>query len=126
MNNTALQNINQPRPLRGTILKQIYRVWLWRRFLPVLVAEVAVLSFIIYALARLVFVERVLANGFHVAFEHPEGIFTFLVRGFLHAPLATQVMTLGAVLLGSLLIRHITQGILRFILVKENYFGRAV
>ena len=126
MNEFALQKVSQPPRFKGTILKQIYRVWLWRRFLPVLAAEVAVLSFIIYALARLVFVERVLANGFHVAFEHPEGILAFLVRGFLHAPLATQVMTLGALLLGSLLIRHVTQGILRFILVKENYFGKVV
>ena len=123
MNDLALQKINQPR-FKGTILKQVYRVWLVRRFLPVLIAEVAVISFILYALARFVFVERVLDNGFTVLFARPEGIFSFLIGGFLHASLASQVLMLGAVLLAALLIRHITQGILRFILVRQNYFGK--
>ena len=123
MNDLALQKINQPR-FRGAILKQVYRVWLVRRFLPVLIAEVVVISFILYALARFVFVERVLDNGFTVLFAHPEGIFSFLIAGFLHASLASQVLTLGVVLLAALLIRHITQGILRFILVRQNYFGK--
>ncbi|MEK7082243.1 MAG: hypothetical protein AAB915_01015 [Patescibacteria group bacterium] len=125
MNNLAVQNISEPRPFRGTVLKQIYRVWLWRRFVPVLVAEVAVLSFVLYALARLIFVERVLQNGLAVIFTRPEGIGSFLIRGFLQASAPTQVLTAGTVLVAALLIRHITQGILRFILVKENYFGKA-
>ena len=124
MNDLALEKINQPRPFRGIVLRQVYRVWLVRRFLPVLIAEVAILSFILYALARFVFVERVLDNGFQVFFARPEGMGAFLVSGFLHASAATEVLTLGAVLLAALLIRHITQGILRFILVRENYFGK--
>ena len=124
MNNLAVQNMNQPRPFKGIILKRVYRVWLVRRLLPVLVAEVAILSFVLYALARLIFVERVLDNGFKVFFARPEGIGAFLVAGFLHAPLTTQVLSGGIVLLAALLIRHITQGILRLILVRENYFGK--
>ena len=124
MNDIAVQNINQPKMFKGTVFKRVYRVWLVRRFLPVLVAEVAVLSFIVYALARFVFVERVLNNGFEVIFNRPGGIAAFLVRGFLQAPLTTQVLTLGTALLAALLIRHVTQGILRFILVRENYFSR--
>lgn len=122
MNDFAVPAVSPPR-FKGQILKQVYRVWLWRRFVPVLMAEVAVLSFTIYALARFIFVERVLDNGFKVFFAEPKEIPLFLVRGFLHAPVTTQVLTLGTVLLVSLLIRHITQGILRYILVKENYFG---
>ena len=124
MNNLAVQNIDQPRPLRGTILKQVYRVWLVRRFLPVLIAEVAVLSFVLYAFARLIFAERILDNGLKVFFARPSAMGEFFVRGFLHASLGTQVLTSGIVLLAALLVRHITQGILRFILVKENYFGK--
>ena len=123
MNDLALQKIDRPR-FKGTILKQVYRVWLVRRFLPVLVAEEAVISFILYALARFVFVERVLDNGFTLFFARPGGIFSFLVSGFLNASATAQVLVLGVVLLAALLIRHITQGILRFILVRENYFGK--
>ena len=126
MSDLALQKTNQPPRFKGTILKQIYRVWLWRRFLPVLVAEVVVMSFILYALARFVFVERVLDNGFTVLFARPEGIPSFLVGGFLHTSVTAQVLVCGTVLLAALLIRHITQGILRFILVRENYFGKVV
>ena len=126
MNDIALQKVSQAPRFKGHILKQVYRVWLWRKFLPVLVAEVTVMSFILYALARFVFVERVLDNGFRVAFARPEGILSFLVSGFLHASVTAQVLTSGVVLLAALLIRHITQGILRFILVRENYFGKVV
>lgn len=124
MDNLVVQNISQPPRFKGSVLKQIYRVWLWRRFVPVLAVEVAVLSFVLYALARLIFVERVLQNGIAVIFTRPEGIGSFLMRGFLQASAPTQALTVGIMFLAALLIRHITQGILRFILVKENYFGK--
>lgn len=123
MNNFAVENISQPPRFRGSILKQVYRVWLWRRLMPVVIAEVVVLSFVIYALARLIFVERVLQNGLSVIFARPEGIGSFLMRGFLQASVPTQALMVGIVILVALLIRHLTQGILRFILVRENYFG---
>lgn len=122
MNDFATEAASEPR-FKGQILKQVYRVWLWRRFVPVLAAEIAVLSFVLYALARLIFVERVLQNGLAVIFTRPEGIGSFLMRGFLQASMPTQALTAGIVILAALVIRHITQGILRYILVKENYFG---
>lgn len=125
MNNPITQQTASPR-FKGQILKQVYRVWLFRRLLPVLMAELAILVFVLYALAQIVFVQRVLGNGLTVLFARPREIFFFAIQAFLQAPIGTQVLMFGVLLLAALLIRHLTQGFLRFILVKENYFGKVV
>lgn len=115
---------NQNNRFRGEALNQIYRVWLFRRFLPVLVIEVLILSLVLYWLAQAVFVERVFENAFRVFFESPPQILTFVVSAFAEAPLLTQFLTVGAAVLSALLLRQLTQGVLRMILVRKNYFGR--
>ena len=114
---------SRPR-FRGEILRRIYRVWLLRRLAPVLVGEVAITAFLLYGFSRLVFVERVLQNALNVLFQNPPGIFPFAVSAFLHAPAGTKIVIAGLVVVLSFIIRLITQGILRYILVKENYFSR--
>ena len=109
---------------RGETLRKIYRVWLFRRLAPVLAGEVIVISLLLYGFSKLVFVERVLQNGLNVFFQNPYGIFPFGVSAFLHAPSATKIIVVALAVVVALLIRLITQGILRFILVKENYFSR--
>lgn len=109
---------------RGDILRRIYRVWLLRRLAPILLAEIAAVSLLLYGLGRMIFVERVLANAVTVLFREPSGIASFGISAFLHAPVAAQFFTVALVVLVALLIRLVTQGMLRFILVKENYFSR--
>ena len=108
---------------RGEILRQVYRVWLVRRFLPAFVIEIAVLSAILYKFAKLVFIQRVVENATNVAVTNPSGILQFFISAFSNAPAATKLAGLGIIILAALLLRHLTQGILRFILVKQNYFG---
>ena len=109
---------------RGETLRRIYRVWLFRKLAPVLAAEVVVISLLLYGFSKLIFVERVLQNGLNVFFQNPPGIFPFAVSAFFHAPAGTKIVIAGLGAVAALLIRLITQGILRFILVKENYFSR--
>ena len=109
---------------RGDILRRIYRVWLVRKLAPILLVEIAVLSVLLYGLGRLVFVERVFANGLTVLFREPSGIVSFTVAAFLHAPVVAKLFSIALVVLIALLIRLVTQGMLRFILVRENYFSR--
>lgn len=110
--------------LKGQILRQIYRVWLFRKLLPVLLLEVAVLAVVLYKLGQAVFVQRVLENALRVLFANPEQIFSFVVSAFTQASWATNLLGFAVLAFIALLIRHITQGILRLILVKENYFAR--
>ena len=124
MNDTSTSSITTSPRFRGEMLNRIYRVWLFRKLLPVLALEVAILSLLFYGMARMVFVERVVDNGMGVLFRNPSGIFSFAVAAFLHAPIATKLITAGSIIAAALLIRLLTQGILRFILVKENYFSR--
>ncbi|MEK7098916.1 MAG: hypothetical protein AAB916_00160 [Patescibacteria group bacterium] len=109
---------------RGDVLRRIYRVWLVRKLAPILLVEVAVLSALLYGMGRLVFVERVFANGLTVFFREPSGILSFAVAAFLHAPVAAKLFSIALVVLIALLIRLVTQGMLRFILVRENYFSK--
>ena len=110
---------------RGEILREVYRVWLFRRLAPVLVAEVVITALVLYGLGRLVFIQRVAENALAVFFRDPAAIFQFALSAFIDAPVATKVLSLGLLTLAALVIRGITQGALRFILVKQNFFGRA-
>lgn len=126
MNNTSIQKIpiSESSGFRGEILRQIYRVWLFRTFLPVLLAEVAVFSFMFYQFGQTVFVRRIAENAVNVFFSNPSGIISFFVAAFFHASFLTKFLSVAIVVLLALLIRHITQGILRFILVRQNYFSK--
>lgn len=119
--NTGSSSISPPQ-FRGQVLNRIYRVWLFRKLVPVLLGEIVVLALLVYGFGRLVFVQRVIENAANVFFRDPSGIFSFTIAAFLHAPVATKLIVAGAVVLAALVIRLVTQGILRFILVKENYF----
>ena len=119
-------SINATPRFRGEILRQIYRVWLFRTFLPVLIIEVAVFSFIIYELAQAIFFQRVVENAMNVFFQDPPRIMSFFLWAFIDAPWGTKILAIAVVVALVLVIRQITQGLLRFILVRQNYFAKVV
>lgn len=123
LNNTPIPSGSAPK-FRGEILTKIYRVWLIRKLLPVLLLEVVVLSLLLYYLGRSVFVERVIANGLNVLFAHPTKILPFLAAAFSNAGITIKILSVGIAVVLALFLRHITQGALRLILVKTNYFSR--
>lgn len=108
----------------GQVLQSVYRVWLFRKLMPVLIGETILLSLVLYGIGRFVFVERVIENGLNVFFLHPLGIFSFGFDAFFHAAGMTKLLTVIIIALAALVIRHITQGLLRLILVRQNYFGQ--
>jgi ABC-type transport system involved in multi-copper enzyme maturation permease subunit len=124
MNNTLTDSVNATPRFRGQILRQIYRVWLFRTFLPVLIVEVAVFSFILYGLARQVFFQRIIENAMNVFFQNPSQVMSFFLSAFIDAGLGTKVLVVAVMVALALVIRQITQGLLRFILVRQNYFAK--
>ena len=114
--------VSSPR-FRGEVLKQIYRVWLFRKLLPVLLLEIALLAVILYQIVQAVFLQRVVENAMNVFFAHPAGIFSFFVLAFINAAVVTKLLIIAIAASLAFLIRHLTQGVLRYILVKENYFS---
>ena len=109
---------------KGEVLNQVYRVWLFRKLLPVLIIEIAVFSFVLYELAHAVFIQRVIENAMNVFFVRPAEIFTFFVTAFIQTSLLIKLLITAVVVSAAFFIRHITQGILRLILVRQNYFSR--
>ncbi|MEK7560392.1 MAG: hypothetical protein AAB539_00350 [Patescibacteria group bacterium] len=123
---TAQELASAPRIIpaehRGRIVQKIYRVWLVRRLLPVLIVEVAALTFLLFQIGRAAFVQRIAENALTVFFARPEGIAAFAVSMFTHASAGEKFLSLAAVVFIAFLLRHLTQGMLRWILVRENYF----
>ncbi len=109
---------------RGEILRKIYRVWLFRKLLPVLVLEVAILTVVLYWLGRAVFFQRIFENALNVLFLEPQQIFNFLLTMFTNATLLARILGFVVLVLFVLVVRHFTQGVLRLILIKENYFSK--
>lgn len=124
MNETMTQPIPQKPAFRGQVLRQIYRVWLVRKFLPVFIAEILVLSLVLYQAGRIVFVQKILENGFNVLFNNPQGIVNFGVNAFSQASTPAKLFAIAVIVFLALVIRRITQGLLRLILVRENYFAK--
>ncbi len=110
---------------RGEILRKIYRVWLFRKLLPVLVLEVAVLTAVLYWLGRAIFFQRIFENALNVLFLNPQQILNFLLVMFTNATPLARVLGFFVLVLFVLVVRHFTQGVLRLILVRQNYFSRA-
>lgn len=109
---------------KGEVLRKVYQVWLVRKLLPVLIMEVLILSLFLYGLGRIVFVERVIQNGLNIIFLNPPKILQFFAVAFTRTSLSAKLLGIGIAILIALLIRHITQGILRLFLVRQNYFAR--
>ena len=124
MTNNMTNGITTKPEFKGQVLNKIYRVWLLRKLLPVLVLEIAVLTGVLYILGRTVFIQRVFENALNILFINPSQIFGFAVDAFARAPLLTQILSIVLAIIIAFLIRHLTQGVLRLILVKENYFSR--
>lgn len=110
--------------LKGQVLRQVYRVWLFRKLLPVLILEVLVLTSILYWLGRAVFFQRILENALKVLFLEPQQIFDFIFVMFAKATSLARILGFLVLVLFVLIVRHFTQGLLRLILVRENYFSR--
>lgn len=110
--------------MRGEILQGVYRVWLVRKLLPVICLEIILTSIFLLLIARMVFVRQIIINAMDVVFVNPIGIFTFLERAFMETTFSGKLLSIGMIVLVAFLIRHITQGALRYILVKENFFSR--
>lgn len=122
MNNSTPQTV-APR-FKGEVINKIYRVWLFRKLLPVLVLEVAILTVVLYWLGRAVFFQRIFENALNVLFLEPRQIIDFVFVMFAHATSLARILGFVVLVLFVLIIRHFTQGILRLILVRENYFSK--
>lgn len=122
MNNSIPQNTT-PR-FKGEVINKIYRVWLFRKLLPVLVLEVAVVAAVLYWLGRAVFFQKIFENALKVLFIEPQQILSFLLVMFTHTTPLARILGFAALVLFVLIIRHFTQGALRWILVRQKYFSR--
>lgn len=109
---------------RGQVLNKVYRIWLFRKFLPVFLAEIIVLSLLFYKISRAVFVQKILENAVGILFQNPAAIFKFIFSAFENANNLIKALAILSAVLIALLVRLLTQGFLRYLLVKKNYFGR--
>ncbi len=124
MSDGTIEKLSPTPRFKGEVLNRIYRVWLFRKLLPVLCLEIVIFSVILYVLGRAVFIQRVIENALNVFFLSPPAILSFLADAFGHASTGTRILTLLGAILLALVIRHLTQGVLRLILIRQNFFGK--
>lgn len=124
MSYETLPKVETVPQFRGQVLNKIYRVWLFRKLLPVLTAEIVTFSLVLYLLGRTVFVEKILENALDVLFVNPQQAFSFLIAMFANATPLARILGFVVLILFVLVIRHFTQGVLRLVLVRQNYFSR--
>ena len=109
---------------KGEIIRKVYRVWLLRKLLPILFLEVGALSFLLSQLAKVAFVQRVVENALTILFAHPGRVPAFVLTTFTASSLGKEFLGVSILVVVALLVRHITQGMLRWVLVQVNYFGK--
>lgn len=122
MNDSISQTI-KPK-FQGEILNKVYRIWLFRKLLPVLIFEVIALTAVLYWLGRAVFFQRIFENALTVLFVNPQQALSFFVAMFTNATPLARILGFIILVLFVFIVRHFTQGVLRLILVRQNYFSR--
>lgn len=122
--NIQTNQFNAATKFKGQVLGQVYRVWLFRKLLPVLIFEVFTLAVVLYQLGQAVFIQKILENALGIIFAEPTQIVSFVVSMFTQASLMIKILGFAVLILSAMLLRHVTQGMLRFFLVRQNYFSR--
>jgi len=125
MNEIIEQSVVPGPRFRGEILRRVWRVWLLRRFLPVLAVEVVGLTLFAYWLAHAVFVRRIIENALNVFFDNPAKVIEFIIFAFLYASIAVKALVFVVLVILTLLVWKTGKAVVRYAMLKEHYFGKA-
>lgn len=100
--------------LKAKILWRVYITWLFKRILPLLVLELAILVVAVYLLARFVFIEKVVSNTFLAASNSPLLIVSFMFSAFLYTTFLNQAIIVVLLSLGILLLRDFGRALVSY------------
>lgn len=100
--------------LKNRILWKIYIAWFFRRIVPLVLLQIAVLAFALKIFAKNVFVRAVLENAVQAADSGYWEFFKYLVMSFLGTRLLIQIIILLGLGLGALIIRDLARSLFTY------------
>ena len=106
--------------LRLRIMKRIFGIWLLRHTFPLLVFELVVLFVTLSFFAKLIFVEKVVANALTAALGNPLKLFLYLISAFLGTALFTQIVILTVAAAIILILRDINRSLISYLTFKRD------
>lgn len=93
--------------LKSKILWRVYLVWLFKRILPLIIAEILIILGAIYLLAKFIFVKEVVDNALLNSASNPLRLAEFLFFAFLATHWATKIAVIVFLALGALFLRDL-------------------
>ena len=100
--------------LKNRVLWKIYAVWFFRRIVPLMVVQVALIALALQIFAQKVFVSMILQNTGAIAGVSYWSVLKYLLISFSQTRFTVQLVILVMLGVGALLIRDITRTIFTY------------
>lgn len=99
---------------------KIYLVWFFRRILPIILIEIAIIVAALKVLAEFVFVGKVLENAAIAADANIWRFFGYIIDAFFQTSFVIQAAILVGLGIGALVIRDIARAAIAYIRTVKN------
>lgn len=106
--------------LKKRIMKRVFRFWLLRSVVPILIGELIVIALAVYLFANLIFVGQVIDNALNAALGNPWKLVVYLWNAFLGTRLEVQVIIIALLAAAALTLRDLNRGLISYILMKRE------
>jgi hypothetical protein len=101
--------------IKNKIAWKVYIVWLFKRVIPLLVAEIILLVLAFYFLGKFVFVQKVFENAFLSSAQNPIIVFLYMFNAFASTTLVKKFIILVLLSLGVLCMKDIGKALVSYI-----------
>lgn len=101
-------------PIKNKIVWKIYFIWLFKRIIPLFIAELVFLVLAFYFLGKLVFVSQVFQNAFLSSAQNPFTVALYMFDAFLATGPVKKIIIVILLSLGVLFMRDIGRMIVSY------------
>jgi len=101
--------------IKNKIVWKIYFVWLFKRIIPLFILELVLLTFVLYFLGKLVFVQKVFENALLASMQNPILLASYMFRAFGSTSLIKQIIIVVILGMGILFMRDMGRAIASYI-----------
>ena len=107
--------------IKTTVMRRIKAIWFFRRVLPYLIAELAIVAVVLQQIASSVFVNHVIQNAAVHTFERSPVMFAdFFFRAFLNTEILVQTLVAATLIGGIFLARDMMRTFRTFVKQERN------
>jgi hypothetical protein len=93
--------------VKNKIAWKVYRVWLFKRIIPLFILELVLLTLALWILGRLVFVQQVFTNAFLASAQNPLILASYMFKAFWATSILKKIIILIFLSFGILIMRDV-------------------